>query len=173
MGLLDRLFRRPPGPSAAPPATGEEALARWRYLLGTAPPETLTGAHADGLAALGPDARTDVVQRLRTALSSLEPGAVVPADQAVLVRAAARAERRAPGFLERALSTDPRGRQALEALATVVVATPAVAPFLRGFEPGLGAEALADRRAPDFEVSDDEVPAAAGAAHDDELDDED
>ena len=111
MGLLDRFFRgrRTPTPSDAPPLTGPEAIARWRYLLVTAPPEALTTAHAEGLAGLEADLRAEVLQRLRTALSALEPGAVVPADGAVLVRAAARAERRAPGFLERALSADSRG----------------------------------------------------------------
>jgi hypothetical protein len=177
MGLLDRLFRGRRTSAEAPPrpVTGPEAIARWKYLLVTAPPEALATAHSDGLAALGADARAEVLRRMRTALSALEPGAVIPTDAPVLARAAARAERRSPGFLERALSTDPGGERALTGLASAVVVTVAAAPFLRGFEPGLGAEALADRRAPDFEALEEanEVPASAGAGHDDELDDED
>jgi len=176
MGLLDRLFRgrRTPSASEAAPVTGPEAIARWRYLLVTAPPEALTSAHAEGLAALGGDVRAEVLQRLRTALSALEPGAVVPADGAVLVRAAARAERRSPGFLERALSADSRGERAITGLATAVVATAVAAPFLRGFEPGLSADALADRRAPDLDVEGGDPEAhAPGHDHGDELDDED
>jgi hypothetical protein len=176
MGLLDRLFRgrRTPPAGDARPITGPEAVARWRYLLVTAPPEALTTAHADGLAGLGGDIRTEVLQRLRSALSALEPGAVVPAEGAVLVRAAARAERRSPGFLERALSADSRGERALTGLATAVVASAVAAPFLRGFEPGLSAEALADRRAPDLDAEGGDPEAhAPGHDHGDELDDED
>jgi len=177
MGLLDRLFRgrRTPTPSDVPPLTGPEAIARWRYLLVTAPPEALTSAHADGLAALGSELRTEVLQRLRTALSAIEPGAVVPADGAVLVRAAARAERRSPGFLERALCADSRGQRALTGLATAVVASAVAAPFLRDFQPGLSVDALADRRAPDLDLDEGHGPSAAGHGdHDhDELSDED
>ena len=173
MGLLDRLRRgRKPRPAATPPATGAEAIARWRYLLVTAPPEALASAHLDGLAALDADARPAMLQRMRAALSALEPGAVAPAQPEVLVRAAARAERRAPGFLERAIATDARGQEALATLATAVVATAAAAPFLRGFESGLDADALADRRAPDLDA-DEGAPDPSAASHDDELDDED
>jgi hypothetical protein len=175
MGLLERLFRgsRTPGPSEARPVSGPEALARWRYLVVTAPPEVLVAAHADGLAGLGADAQADVLHRVRTALSALEPGAVAPREPEVLVRAAARAERRAPGFLERALSTDAPGRQALTTLASAVVATAVATPFLRGFDPSLSAEALAARRGPDFEGDGDPTPDLPGATHDDDLDDED
>jgi hypothetical protein len=170
MGLLDRLFRgrRTPEASEPRPLTGPEALARWRYLLVTAPPEALAAAHAAGLAALRADAQGELLHRLRTALSALEPGAVAPREPEVLVRAAARAERRAPGFIERALSTDAPGRQALTRLASAVVVTGAAAPFLRGFEPELGSDAQADGGGPDFDPD-----ATPGAAHDDDLDDED
>jgi hypothetical protein len=177
MGLLDRFFRgrRTPTPSDAPPLTGPEAIARWRYLLVTAPPEALTTAHAEGLAGLEADLRAEVLQRLRTALSALEPGAVVPADGAVLVRAAARAERRAPGFLERALSADSRGQRALTGLAAAVVTSSVATPFLRNFQPGLSPDALADRRAPDLDLDEGHGHSAPGHGdHDhDELGDED
>ncbi len=177
MGLLDRLLRgrRTPDPGDARPLTGEEALARWRYVLRTAPPEALFAAHAEGLAALGDAPRAEVLQRLRAALSVLEPGEVVPADAAVLARAATRAERRHPGFLERGLATDPRGWEVLGGLAAAMVGTAAAAPFLRGFEPGLAGEALVDRRAPDFELDAPEHSGESGApaGHDDDLDDED
>ncbi len=178
MGILRRLLRgRGSSPGSGPAAqfTGAEAVARWRYLLATTPPEALSAAHADGLAAVGDNPRAEVLQRLRAALSVLEPGEVVPADPAVLMRAATRAERRVPGFLERALATDARGRQLLAGLAAAVVGSSAGAPFLRGYEPGLGGEALADRRAPDFDVETPD-PSGQGTAHDDlhdDLDDED
>jgi len=174
MGLLDRLFRgrqTPEATEARPPITGPEALARWRYLLVTAPPEALAAAHADGLARMDVDTQAGVLHRMRSALSALEPGAVSPRESEVLVRAAARAERRAPGFLERALSTDAAGRRSLDGLATLVVASSAAAPFLVGFQPGMGEDPLAERRAPDFEV--DASGDGPGPTHDDELDDED
>ena len=171
MGLLDRLFgqRRTSGEGAGP-VTGEDAVARWRYLVRTAPPEAVVAAHASGVEALEADLRAEVLQRIRSALGALEPGAVVPADAAVLVRAGARAERRVPGFLERALSAGPQGGRALTGLATAVVATAAAGPFLRGFEASLAKEALAGRRVPDF---DDGAPDPSGGAHGDDLDDED
>jgi hypothetical protein len=172
MGLMDRLFggRRNPEGRDARPLTAEEAVARWRYLVGTAPPEALSEAHGRALEALGEASRAEVLQRLRAGLSALEPGAVVPADPAVLMRAAARAERRTPGFLERALAADARGRQGLAGLAAAVVTSGAVAPFLRGFHPGQELGAHADHR-PEVDV---DAPGGPGGHGDhDDLGDED
>ena len=172
MGLIDRLLRgrRTPESRDSRPLTAEESLARWRYLLGTAPPDAVSEAHGRALETLEEVPRAEVLQRLRAALAALEPGVVVPADPAVLIRAAARAERRAPGFLERALAADARGRQGLAVLAAAVVVTSSAAPFLRSFEPGLGAEAPARGRAPDLDV---DAPDQPGHDEHDELDDED
>ncbi len=179
MGLIDRLFRGRRGSEEGDtrPLTAEEALARWRYLVGTAPPEALSEAHGHALEALGEVPRAEVLQRLRAGLSALEPGAVVPADPAAMMRAAARAERRTPGFLERALAADARGRQGLAGLAAAVVASGAVTPFLRGFQPGSEPGALADRRAPEVDVDAPEAPGGSGGHGDhgdhDDLDAED
>ncbi|HET9157542.1 MAG TPA: hypothetical protein VFN91_12800 [Myxococcaceae bacterium] len=174
MGLIDRFFggRRASEGRDARPLTAEEALARWRYLVGTAPPEVLSEAHGRALEALGEVPRAEVLQRLRAGLSALEPGAVVPADPAVLMRTAARAERRTPGFLERALAADARGRQGLSGLAAAVVASAAVAPFLRGFQSAPEPGVLADPRAPEVDIDAPGVPGGHGDDHDD-LDDED
>jgi hypothetical protein len=173
MGLIDRLFgsRRATEERDARPLTAEEALARWRYLVGTAPPEALSEAHGGALEALGEASRAELLQRLRAGLSALEPGAVVPADPAVLMRAAARAERRTPGFLERALAADARGRQGLAGLAAAVVASGAVAPFLRGFQPGQEPGAQSEHR-PEVDV---DVPGGSGGHgdHDDHDDHDD
>jgi hypothetical protein len=172
MGLIDRLFggRRATEEREVRPLTVEEALARWRYLVGTAPPEALSEAHGRALEALGEVSRAEVLQRLRSGLSALEPGAVVPADPEVLLRAAARAERRTPGFLERALAADVRGRQGLASLAAAVVASGAVAPFLRGFQPGQEPGALTEHR-PEVDV--DAPGGPAGHGDHDDLGDED
>jgi len=173
MGLLDRLFgRRRARQADARPLTGPEAVARWRHLLVTAPAEALAAAHTSGFETLGDDVRGEVVHRMRSALSALEPGAVIPADPAVLVRAAARAERRAPGFLERALSTDARGGRALTGLAAAVVATSAAAPFLRSFGAGPSPEAVAAGGPPELDVP-DTPGSSSGHDGDHELDDED
>jgi hypothetical protein len=177
MGLLDRLFRgrRTPEAVDARPLTPDQAMARWRYLVRRAPPEVLSETHARGLDSLGEVPRAEVVQRLRAALSALDSGVMVPSDAAVVVRAAAGMERRTPGFLERALAADARGRQTLAGLAAVVVASSAAAPFLRGFEPGLEPGALEPRRGRDFEDAPDQLegPGGQDSGHDGDLDDED
>ena len=169
MGLLDKLLRgrRAPEPQDTRSLTAEESLARWRYLLGAAPPDALSEAHGRALEVMEELPRAEVLQRLRSALAALEPGAVVPGDPAVLVRASARAERRTPGFLERALAADARGRQGLAGFAAAVVATSAAAPFLRDFE--AGSRDLADRHATDLDV--DSPDQLGGHADHDEHDD--
>jgi len=153
MGLLDRLLgRRAPQPADARPLTGPEAIDRWRYLLRTAPAEALGVGHVEGLAALSAEASAPMLHGLRRALSALEPGTVVPSAPDVLIRAAVRAERTAPGFLERTLAAGARGQETLGALAGAVVATGTLAPFLRGYDAELGADGLADRRAREFDV---------------------
>jgi hypothetical protein len=180
MGLIDRLLRgrRTPDEKNTRPLSAEEAVARWRYLVGTAPPEAVSEAHGRALETLGEVPRAEVLQRLRSGLSALEPGAVVPVEPAVLIRAAARAERRVPGFLERALAADARGRQGLATLAAAVVVSRAAAPFLRGFEAGEPSDAVADRRAaPELDLDAPSGPGGHGEHGDHadhgEVDDED
>jgi len=173
MGLLDRLLRgRAADAGGGKPLTPEAALARWRFLVGKAPPETVAEAHSRALDSLGDGPRSEVVQRLRSALGALETGVVVPSDPVLVVRAAARAERRAPGFLERTLGSDARGRQTLSGLAAAVVASPAALPFLKGFDSAAGAAASESLRSQELDV---DAPATPGSSddHDHDLDDED
>ena len=171
MGLLDRLLgRRAPQAADARSITGPEAIDRWKYLLRTAPAEPLGVAHVEGLAALSADASAPMLHGLRRALSALEPGTVVPSAPDVLIRAAVRAERTDPGFLERTVAAGPKGQESLGALASAVIATAALAPFLRTYDPELGADGLAARRAQDFDV---EGGTHDSDSHDDELADED
>ena len=122
MGLLDRLFgrnRRDDGraPGArhggyAGPATraarapreqlpDEQAVARYRYLLRTAPPEQIEQAHAEAFAQLTPDQRQQVLAQLAAAVPAGERPRTD--DPETLARVATRAEMRQPGTLERAL----------------------------------------------------------------------
>jgi hypothetical protein len=175
MGLLDRLLksRRSADAQDGRPLTADEALARWRFLIGKAPPETLAEAHSRALDSLGDAPRAEVLQRLRSGLASLETGVVVPSDPALLIRAAARAERRAPGFLERTLGSDARGRQTLSGLAAAVVASSVAWPFLRGFAAAAETGASGNRRSQELDVDAPAAPGTSSDYHDHDLDDED
>lgn len=110
MGFLDRLLgretsRRPqryaPQPTAArPPVDSDEAaIERYRYLLRTAPPDTLEQAHAEAFAQLTPEQRRQVLDGLS---ADVPPGErAADDDPRSLARMATRAELRQPGTLER------------------------------------------------------------------------
>lgn len=126
MGLLDR-FRetfgsglggfsggateRPTAPPDQPGAqyqggaskrdSDEVAVERYRYMLRTAPPETLEQAHAEAFAKLTPDQRRKVLEDLGDAVPTSERA--TSDDPQSLARMATRAEMRAPGTMERAL----------------------------------------------------------------------
>lgn len=82
-----------------PAATDQQAIERYRYMLRTAPPETLEGAHAEAFARLTSAQRQQVLQ----GLSSVTPENQRSGsdDPASLARMATRAEMRQPGTLER------------------------------------------------------------------------
>jgi len=125
MGFLDRLLGRSPteqqrqrptsgwsaGRGSVPtagsprPQAGEDerAVARYRYLLRTAPPEQLEALHAEAFAKLTAEQR----QQLLRELAATAPGeAGTSSEPADLARAATRAEMRQPGTLQ---STFARG----------------------------------------------------------------
>lgn len=121
MGLLDRLFgrgddrederRQPVRRQAGRPARGgnippdqltdEQAVERYRYMLRTAPPETLEQAHTEAFTRLTPEQRQMVLQELTQTLPENERGARQQDDPQSLARMATRAEMRQPGTLER------------------------------------------------------------------------
>ena len=79
--------------------TDEQALARYRYMLATAPPEDVERAHEEAFAALTPEQRRQALQ----ALTQYVPESELRGDDpASLARAATRAEIRQPGTIERA-----------------------------------------------------------------------
>ena len=91
----------PPGPAAE----DERAVARYRYLLRTAPPESLEQVHAEAFARLTPEHRQQVLAELSAGLPA---GESAPTDDPQsMARAATRAELRQPGYLEQTFS---RGR---------------------------------------------------------------
>ncbi len=104
MGLLDRFFGRRPQQEprrAGQPLPDEQAVARYRYLLRTAPPEQIERAHAEAFAQLTTDQRQQVLAQLAAAVPAAERPRTD--DAATLARLATRVEMREPGTLERAL----------------------------------------------------------------------
>jgi hypothetical protein len=123
VGFLDRLLGREPrtqsytGPVAprdapAPPRAGgqgedERAIARYRYLLRTAPPDQIERVHREAFARLSPEQREQVLGELSRGLPEGER--LGSTDPATMARAATRAEMRQPGFMERTLGGAQRG----------------------------------------------------------------
>lgn len=119
MSILDKLFGHeeqpqrqqvpqqpyyPPQQQQAPPAQSadQQAIARYQYMLKTAPPETIEQAHQEAFAQLSPEQRRQVLQQLTNAVPMSErPPASAADDPQALARAATRAEVRQPGTLER------------------------------------------------------------------------
>lgn len=136
MGFFDRLFgtepqrerQAPPVPSytrgnpgMTPPPAGmipppagpagrtddEVAIERYRYLLRTAPPETIEQVHAEAFAKLSEEQRRQVLADVSAELPPFEQPQSTDPQQ--LARAATRAEYMNPGFMERTLGA--RGGQ--------------------------------------------------------------
>ena len=87
----------------------ERAIERYRYLLRTAPPETIEDAHAEAFAQLRPEQRQVVLQELSREVPDRELAAANADDPRALARAATRAELRRPGTLERTFSSPALG----------------------------------------------------------------
>jgi hypothetical protein len=114
MGFLSRLLGTEAAPRARQPQWGSPAVAaedaqaieRYRYMLQTAPPETLEQAHAEAFAKLTPVQRRRLVQELAQTAPPAERAAIEGTsteDTPALARIATRAELRQPGVMERTL----------------------------------------------------------------------
>src|SRR5690242_17892869 len=101
MSIFDRLrgtgVQRPAPTPSGEPLSDEQAIERYRYMLRTAPPETIEQAHAEAFARLTPEQRRKLLKSLGAGL----PDSVAD-DPGALARAATRAEIREPGTMERA-----------------------------------------------------------------------
>ena len=108
MGFLDRLFGTAPSrePQRAPVSDDAEAIERYRYMVRSAPPETVEQAHQEAFAKLTAEQRRQVLAGLVEAAPPGESASVAatsPDDTRALARAATRAEIRQPGTMERML----------------------------------------------------------------------
>src|SRR5947208_14228687 len=98
MNLFGR-GRSAQGEPAQAPSADEQAIARYRYMLRTAPPETIEQAHAEAFAQLTPEQRRRVLAELASDMSSGERMAAGRGgdDPRLLAQLATRAEIRNPG----------------------------------------------------------------------------
>jgi hypothetical protein len=108
MGFLDRLFGAEEAAVPAAPRRSEapdadtRAVERYRYLLRTAPPETIEQVHAEAFAKLTDEQRAVIYEELSKGAGTGERP--LSSEPATLARAATRAEMRQPGTLERSFS---------------------------------------------------------------------
>jgi hypothetical protein len=124
MGFLDRLFGRkkesraqPAAPTSSPDGgrqasdADDQALQRYRYMLKTAPPETIEQAHEEAFAKLTPDQRAQALRELAAETPEEERAALAGGrdDPKTLARLATRAEMRRPGTMERTFGNTGRG----------------------------------------------------------------
>ncbi|PZE82450.1 hypothetical protein [Curtobacterium sp. MCBD17_032] len=96
-------YGAPQQPYGAPQQGGEDerAVARYRYLLRTAPPERIEEVHAEAFAQLTPEQRRMVYEEFtRTAPAGEAPRGDDPRS---LAQSATRSELRQPGYMERSL----------------------------------------------------------------------
>ena len=132
----------------------EVAVERYRYMLRTAPPETVENAHAEAFAKLSTDQRRKVLEGLGNAVPASERAA--SDDPRSLARMATRAEMREPGTMERALGGGRGGMgmgglvagSLLASVAGAFVGT-AIADAFLGDELGGGATASGEDMAID------------------------
>lgn len=137
MGFLDRLFGAhddvaPATPNRRPPSEDQRAVERYRYLLRTAPPETIEQVHAEAFARLSETQRALVYEELSKGAGTGERP--LSSEPATLARAATRRELRDPGSLERTL-TGPSfgsmvGSTLLGTVAGYVIGSALVSAFL-------------------------------------------
>jgi len=145
MGFLERLFgTEPEGNRAAPRAGGsrnrtddEIAVERYRYLLRTAPPETIEQVHAEAFSKLTPEQRDLLFSELTAnAAPGDAPKDNAPASLAV---SATRSELRNPGTMERSMAGGAPGFGSMVAsslLGTVagyVIGSALVSAFMPDF----------------------------------------
>ncbi|GAA1694452.1 hypothetical protein GCM10009808_09430 [Microbacterium sediminicola] len=123
MGFLDRLFGTEPQAapagrtydqqsyaprSAASTRTEDEiAIERYRYLLRTAPPETVEQVHAEAFGKLTDAQRQQVLTEMAATLPASEQPRSADPDE--MARAATRAEYMNPGTMERTLGSQRQG----------------------------------------------------------------
>lgn len=148
MGLFDRLFgdeptQAAPPPRRAPRSEDEIAVERYRYLLRTAPPETLEQVHAEAFAKLTDEQRAIIYRDL--AANGETPRGT---DAASLAQSATRSELRQPGSLERSFQGPSFGSMVGSSLLGTVAGYVIGSALVSAFMPmDFGADSAADASA--------------------------
>ena len=127
----------PAGQPATPvePDPNEAAIARYRYLLRTAPPEDVERAHAEAFAQLTPAQRSEVLRGLSQVVPASERAD--SDDPQALARMATRAEMREPGTMERAFAGPGIGSMMMSTLAGAFIGTAIAQTLFGGMYPGV------------------------------------
>lgn len=125
---------RPVGDAVA--SEDERAIARYRYLLRTAPPERLEEVHAEAFGQLSSEQRQQLLGQLSNDLPAGEaPRSDDPRD---LARSATRAEMRQPGYMQSALARPGLGSMMagsmLGTIVGVVVGSAIAESLFGGYE---------------------------------------
>jgi hypothetical protein len=101
MSLFGR--KNPARHAAEAQSADDQAIERYRYMLRTAPPETIEQAHAEAFAQLTPEQRRLLLQRMAETVPASERALAEQngLSPQTLARLATRAEMRQPGATER------------------------------------------------------------------------
>jgi hypothetical protein len=181
MGFLDRVFGASQSPGRSDRDTAdrasddERAIARYRYLLRTAPPAAIEQAHAEAFAQLTPEQRVQVLGQLGRELPAGERvDDPRRADPQTLARLATRAEMRRPGTLERSFGGVGMGGlvagSLLSTIAGTFIGTAIAHQFLGGFGAGEGhdpgAAEAAEAEATEAEAADADLEGDVAEAGD-------
>lgn len=121
MGVLARLFG---SERERVVESNDRALLRYRHVLSSAPVESLEQAHSEAFGQLAERHRAAIYEELSRGAGTGERP--LSSEPATLARSATRAERRAPGALERTL----RSANLLEPVVNHVTTSPLVSAFL-------------------------------------------
>ncbi|RPH43433.1 MAG: hypothetical protein EHM87_13770 [Burkholderiales bacterium] len=128
-----------PAPPTVASADDDRAVARYLYLLRTAPPEAIEQVHADAFRALTDAQRRELLERIGQVLPPYERALATPVNGSPvgLARLITRAEMRQPGTVERLFGPGTGvGRVVasglLGGIAGAVAASAIAAPFLAG-----------------------------------------
>jgi hypothetical protein len=151
MGFLDRLLGRENNddyqaprqntPAPAPQSDDQRAVDRYRYLLRTAPPETIEQVHEEAFTKLTPEQRRMLFDELtRNAPAGEQPRGD---DAHSLAQSATRSELRRPGTMERSMAGPSFGSMLGASLLGTVAGYVVGSALVGAFMPGPEADAAA------------------------------
>lgn len=164
-----------PGQGVGAPSSDAQAIERYRYMLKTAPPETVEQAHAEAFAKLTPEQRRTVLAQLTDAAPAAERASVAatsPDDPQALARVATRAEVRQPGLMERTLGGGMGfGASLMSSFAMGFVGSMVAQSFMSAIGGFGGEEAAADAGAEGDPVAENDPDAGADDYADGGMDD--